>query len=152
MPSDVDRVLDAYPRIFFACHARHVRDPVSQRVLSRHQASILDHLDPTDATSLAGLAAHMGVTPATMSLAVDRLVKKGYVNRVRDAGDRRRLRLRLTAAGARVREASSMLDRARLETVLGRLSTAEREAAIAGFEALARAADDEVRQAAHRGS
>ena len=41
----VGQVLELYPKIFFACHTRHVRDPSTRRVLSAHQASILDHLD-----------------------------------------------------------------------------------------------------------
>jgi hypothetical protein len=32
-------VMTLYPRIYFACHTRHVRDPQTQRMLSRHQAS-----------------------------------------------------------------------------------------------------------------
>ena len=32
--SDVETLLSAYPRIHFACRARHVRDPVGGKVLS----------------------------------------------------------------------------------------------------------------------
>src|SRR6186997_215820 len=103
----ITAVMTLYPRIYFACHSRHVRDPQSQRLLSRHQASILDHLDEVEPTTLNALAGHMGVTAATMSLGVDRLERKGYVVRLRDVADRRRVHLRLTSAGARVREASS---------------------------------------------
>ncbi len=70
-------VMSLYPRIYFACHTRHVRDPQTQRTLSRHQASVLDHLDETDPMTLNALAGHMGVTAATMSITVDRLEKKG---------------------------------------------------------------------------
>ena len=70
---EVRRLLEAYPRIFFACHTRHVRDPETGGELSAHQASILDHLDEVDAMSMTSLAGHMGVTVATMSLAIDRL-------------------------------------------------------------------------------
>ena len=101
-------VMTLYPRIYFACHTRHVRDPQTQRLLSRHQASILDHLDEIDPTTLNDLARHMGVTPATMSVAIDRLEGKGYVSRLRDAADKRRVHLRLTTAGVRVRQASSV--------------------------------------------
>src|SRR5205814_10324786 len=89
-------VMTLYPRIYFACHTRHVRDPQSQRLLSRHQASILDHLDAIEPTTVMELAGHMGVTAATMSLSIDRLERKGYVVRVKDATDRRRAHVRLT--------------------------------------------------------
>ena len=132
-----------YPRIYFACHTRHVRDPASQKLLSRHQASILDHLDDIDPTTLNDLARHMGVTPGTMSLSIDRLERKGYVVRMRDTADRRRVHLRLTAAGVRVREASSVLDPVRVEALVARLSDADRSAAIHGLALLAGAAGQE---------
>ncbi len=136
----VRQVLTLYPQIYFACHTRHVRDPDSHRLLSRHQASILDHLDELDPTTVNDLARHMGVTPATMSLAIDRLERKGYVVRARDGVDRRRVHVRLTSAGVRIREASSVLDPSRVETLLARLTDSERDAAIRGLALLATAA------------
>lgn len=136
----VRQVLALYPQIYFACHTRHVRDPQSQRLLSRHQASILDHLDEIDPTTVNDLARHMGVTPATMSLAIDRLERKGYVARARDSGDRRRVHVRLTSAGVRVRDAASVLDPSRVEALLARLTDAERSAAIDGLALLVTAA------------
>jgi len=137
-------VMTLYPRIYFACHTRHVRDPQSQRMLSRHQASILDHLDELEPTTVMDLAAHMGVTPATMSLAIDRLERKGYVVRLRDAKDRRRVHVRLTSAGVRVREASSVLDPTRVESLVARLSDEERRRAVEGLALLARAAQEQM--------
>ena len=143
-------VLDAYPRVYFACHTRHVRDPRTGDELSAHQASILDHLDQVDPMSMTDLAGHMGVTVATMSLAIDRLERKGYARRARDPGDRRRVLLRITEAGGRVREAKSVLDPVRIEQVLGRLSAADRDAALRGLELLARASDEHMRAASTR--
>ena len=71
------QVMTLYPKIFFACHTRHVRDPKTRRILSSHQASVLDHLDEREAIPLMDLARHMGVTPSTMSIAIDRLVRTG---------------------------------------------------------------------------
>jgi DNA-binding MarR family transcriptional regulator len=134
-------VMTAYPRIWFACHRRHVRDPESGTLLSAHQASILDHLDTVEATSLTALAQHLGVTPGTMSVAVDRLQKHGYVDRTWDHRDRRRVQLRLTDAGARVRSANSALDPTLVEALLARLTAEEQRAAINGLTILARSAD-----------
>jgi DNA-binding MarR family transcriptional regulator len=133
-----------YPRIYFACHTRHVRDPQTQLLLSRHQASVLDHLDDVDAITLNGLARHMGVTAATMSLTIDRLERKGYVARGRDATDRRRVLVRLTSAGVRVKEASSVLDPPLVEAMMARLTDEQREAAIRGLALLAGAAQTQM--------
>ncbi|MCA1562832.1 MAG: MarR family transcriptional regulator [Acidobacteria bacterium] len=133
-----------YPRIYFACHTRHVRDPQTHRLLSRHQASILDHLDDVEPTTLNDLARHMGVTAGTMSLSIDRLERKGCVVRLRDTADRRRVHLRLTTAGVRLRQASSVLDAARVEALVERLDDADRDAAIYGLALLARAAQQQM--------
>ena len=143
-------VMTLYPRIYFACHTRHVRDPQSQRLLSRHQASILDHLDEIEPTTVMDLAAHMGVTAGTMSLAIDRLERKGYVVRLKDAKDRRRVHVRLTRAGVRVREASSVLDPARVEALVARLGDDDRTRAIEGLGLLARAAQEQMHAARDR--
>ena len=128
-----------YPRIYFACHTRHVRDTRNDRTLSSHQASVLDHLDEIEPTSLLSLAAHMGVTPSTMSITVDRLVRGGYVARVRDQRDGRRVHLRLTKAGVRIKSEKSVLDPERVRNVLSQLSAAEREQALDGLALLAKA-------------
>jgi DNA-binding MarR family transcriptional regulator len=143
-PTVARQVMALYPRIYFACHTRHVRDPQTQKLLSRHQASVLDHLDEVEPTTLNDLARHMGVTAGTMSLTIDRLERKGYVVRLRDAADRRRVHLRLTAAGVRVRQASSVLDPPRVEAMVERLSPEERERALHGLGLLARAAQEQM--------
>jgi DNA-binding MarR family transcriptional regulator len=138
------QVMTSYPRIYFACHTRHVRDPDSRGLLSRHQASVLDHLDEIDPTTVNELARHMGVTAATMSLALDRLERKGYVVRLRDVADRRRVHVRLTSAGVRIREATSVLDPSRVEALLARMSDHDRDAAVRGLALLADAAQTQV--------
>jgi len=139
-------VMTLYPRIYFACHTRHVQDPQTQRLLSRHQASILDHLDELEPTTVMGLAGHMGVTAATMSLSIDRLERKGYVVRLKDAKDRRRVHVRLTSAGVRMREANSVLDPTRVEALVARLTDDERTQAVEGLGLLARAAQEQMHE------
>jgi DNA-binding MarR family transcriptional regulator len=146
----VRQVMELYPRIYFACHTRHVRDPETRRLLSAHQASILDHLDEHEPLALLNLAKHMGVTPSTMSLNIERLVRRGYVSRERAAEDGRRLKLRITSAGVRLREAKSVLDPARVRALLGRLTHEEREVGIHGLELLARAGSEQMEEQSKR--
>ena len=134
-----------YPRIFFACHLRHVRDEEG-RTISAHQASILDHLDQVEGTSLATLAGHMGVTMSTMSLTVDRLSRDGYVTRQKDPADGRRVLLRLTTAGTRLCAKKTVLDTGLVARMLTHLKPAERDQAIQGLGLLARAADTMMQQ------
>jgi DNA-binding MarR family transcriptional regulator len=146
----VRQVMELYPRIYFACHTRHVRDPETRKLLSAHQASILDHLDEQEPLALADLAKHMGVTPSTMSLNIDRLVRRGYVSRERAADDGRRLKLRITSAGVRLREAKSVLDPVRVRAMLDRLSGAELEAGMQGLALLARAGSEQMEAQSRR--
>lgn len=139
MPDAVAQLLAFYPRIYFACHMRHVRDTKRNKVLSSHQASVLDHLDEIEPTGLLALAAHMGVTASTMSLMIDRLARGGYVIRERDAEDGRRVNLRLTKAGGRIKSQQKVLDPERVRTMLGELTAEERKQALHGLELLARA-------------
>jgi MarR family transcriptional regulator, organic hydroperoxide resistance regulator len=138
--ADVATVLDCYPKIFFACHRRHVRDERTKRVLSSHQAGVLDHLDPVQPTHLHELAAHLGITPSSMSLMIDRLERGGYVRRSRDTFDARRINLRLTKAGLRIKEQQKVLDPNLVEAMLRQVPPIERGAALAGLRTLAAAA------------
>lgn len=140
----VRQLMELYPRIYFACHTRHVRDPQTRRLLSAHQASILDHLDEHEPLALLDLARHMGVTPSTMSLNIERLVRRGYVSRERAAEDGRRLKLRITPVGLRLREAKSVLDPERVRALLARLTPGQREAGIHGLALLAGAGSEQM--------
>jgi DNA-binding MarR family transcriptional regulator len=140
----VSQVMRDYPRIFFACHTRHVRDDRSNRTISAHQASILDHLDEIEPTGLNDLARHMGVTASTMCITVDRLIRARYVARTRDPRDGRRVALRITRSGARLRDQKSVLDADLVRAMLARLTPAERRDALRGLELLARAAAESV--------
>ena len=142
--AQIDTLMSCYPKIYFACHTRHVQDEETNQRLSAHQASILDHLDELEGTSMLTLAGHMGVTASTMSLTVDRLVRAGYVTRDRDAVDARKVALRLTKDGARVKERKSVLDRELVAAMLGRMKPRDRLAGLAGLEMLAKAAAEFV--------
>ncbi len=146
----VTQLMTHYPRVFFACHTRHVRDSSSGTVLSAHQASILDHLDEIEPTGLNDLAGHMGVTPSTMCITVDRLVRGGYVKRGPDPRDGRRVALRITRSGAKLRDKKTVLDRDLVRALLLRLSTAQRREALNGLEILAKAADELVKKRVER--
>jgi DNA-binding MarR family transcriptional regulator len=106
---------------------------------ARIRPAVLDHLDEIEPTGLLTLAAHMGVTASTMSLMIDRLARNGYVIRERDARDGRRVGLRLTKAGVRIKSEKSVLDPARVRAVLDQLTAAERRQAIHGLALLAQA-------------
>lgn len=145
MRQEVDTVMECYPQIYFACHRRHVRDEQTKAVLSAHQASVLDHLDEVDGTSLLELAKHMGVTASTMSLTVDRLERGGYVTRERSKDDKRRVDLLLTRSGVRIKKQQKVLEPELVQAMLARLEPGKRRQALHGLELLAEAAVEMIR-------
>jgi DNA-binding MarR family transcriptional regulator len=140
LPADIAAFLRFYPRIYFACHRRHVRDAKARRTLSLNQASILDHLDDVEPTNLRSLARHMGVTASTMSLNIDRLEAAGYVRRERDRRDARRVELRLTESGNRLKQQQGVLDPAMVGVLFKRLKASDRAKALHGLKLFAQAA------------
>lgn len=140
--AEVQTVLRCYPQIYFACHCRHVRDRKTNVPLSSHQASVLDHLDDVEGTSLLVLAQHMGVTASTMSLMIDRLEGGGYVRRERSAIDGRRVDLRLTEAGVGIKKQQKVLEPELIAAMLRRLDPVQRRQALQGLELLAEAAKE----------
>ena len=140
-----DDFIDQYAQIFFACHTRHVHDPESGTRVSARQASILSHLDSVDPTPVSELASHMGVTVSTMSIAIDRLERQGFVVRARAESDARVRHVRLTAAGERLRTAQKVLEPRLVTAMLARLSPADRRDALRGLELLATAAREQAK-------
>ena len=140
LDDQVEAILAAYPSLHAAWRRRGVQDQATGRRVSNHQAGILEQLDPAEPITVGELAQRLGVTPATISIQLARLVRLRLVTREADPGDGRRVRVRLSEAGTRMRNLRSLLDPERVRAALARLPEPEREAAIAGLRALATAA------------
>jgi MarR family transcriptional regulator, organic hydroperoxide resistance regulator len=137
----INRVLQSYPKIYLACHTRHIRDNESGEKLTQHQASVLDHLSGDSPLSVSELARHLDVTESTMSIQVTQLENAGYVRRIRDSRDRRCVRVRLTAQGVRVKQQNTVLDPDLVRQMISLLGPDDAEAALRGLELLSIAAE-----------
>jgi DNA-binding MarR family transcriptional regulator len=136
----VAAVLAAYPVIHASYRRRSERRRRGGSRLSPQLTHLLEQLDPVRPLGVGELAARMRVTPATISLQLTRLARLRLVTRTRDERDGRRVQLRLTEAGARVRGQRSLLDPERVRAALVRLPAADQDAVAAGVRLLARAA------------
>jgi MarR family transcriptional regulator, organic hydroperoxide resistance regulator len=137
---DVRLVQVAYPQIYFACHTRHVRRASTATRLSAADSTLLAHLDEDHATRPTALARHLGIAASTLSAAIARLEKLGYVSLGKAATDRRAIDLTLTAKGAAAMQASSVLDMQLVAKMLAQLSPAERKRGLDGISLLAKGA------------
>jgi DNA-binding MarR family transcriptional regulator len=138
MEDSVRRLLDAYPAIFVACHRRHLREDHAGNVLTEKQISVLNHLHMERATTPSVLAEHLGVSRATVSVAVAKLARRGYIERGQSEGDGRSIGLRLTPAGVRVKEENTVLDPELVKAVFAVMPAAELREALEGVERLAK--------------
>jgi DNA-binding MarR family transcriptional regulator len=136
----VAAVLAAYPTIHTALRRRLEQQRSRGTRLSPQLAQLLEQLDPVRPLAVGELAARMRVTPATISLQLTRLARLRLVTRTRDESDGRRVQLRLTEAGVRLRGQRSLLDPERVRGALARLSTADQDVVAAGVRLLARVA------------
>jgi MarR family transcriptional regulator, organic hydroperoxide resistance regulator len=137
---DVRLVQTCYPQIYLACHTQHTRAASSPHHLSPRDSALLAHLDEKRPTTSSDLARHLGVGASTMSAAVKRLVRLGYIEQERNPGDARSLGLRLAQKGIAAMRDSSVLEPGRVRRMLARLRPADRRAALDGLAILARAA------------
>jgi len=137
---DVRLVQVAYPQIYFACHTRHIRRASTATRLSAADSTLLAHLDEDRATRPTELAKHLGLAASTLSAAINRLGKLGYVSLGKAISDGRAVDLRLTAKGTAAMQASSVLDAALVAKMLAQLSSTERNRALEGIGLLAKGA------------
>jgi len=67
--------------------------------LSIAELHTIEAIGPYDARAMSETAIRLGITTGTLTVAIDRLVRKGYVERNRDTKDRRVVRIHLTRRG-----------------------------------------------------
>lgn len=93
--------------------------------LTPHGLAVLDYLEHGSAPTQRELARRCGVAPSTLNHTVDHLAQSGWVERRRDPGDRRLVRLALTANGRRhLRQVRAAAD-SQIEPLLDHLSPSD---------------------------
>jgi DNA-binding MarR family transcriptional regulator len=132
--SDSERFEKAYRLIWGALNKPDDPD------LSQHERQVLQHVAAADSTPLTWLAEHLALPKSTTSVLVKALAQRGFVHRVRDPSDERRLAITLTEEGRRRVARDTVLEPAALAAALARLPAQTRAALLDGMERLAEAA------------
>jgi DNA-binding MarR family transcriptional regulator len=118
--------------------ARELRHEAESLGITSRQVTLLWLIRSHPGLSLRQLAAEERISAPALSGHVDRLVKAGLVERVRDASDRRRVGLELTEEGNRVLKRVRARRTSWLVERLQGLEPAEIEAVEAAIEPLGR--------------
>jgi len=135
----VDTVLAA-SRALVAVAARSLAAAGDEVTLPQYRALVV--LAARGPQGTAELAAALAVNPSTATRMCDRLVRKGLIRRHRQAGDRRSVRITLTAAGRGLVAEVTRRRRAELTRLLAALPPGQHEPVIAAFRAFAAAAGE----------
>ncbi|MCC6201650.1 MAG: MarR family transcriptional regulator [Gammaproteobacteria bacterium] len=131
--------------------AAHLRD--DDHGLTPVHVGILARLDDAPC-SLTELARHQAVRLPTMSRSISLLVDKGYATRVSASGNRRQMRVQLTAAGRRVLNVIKRRNERLVAGLLAPLAAAELVQVHEGLRILRRTLEPAgvIRRAPARGS
>ncbi|WP_298460518.1 MarR family winged helix-turn-helix transcriptional regulator [uncultured Cellulomonas sp.] len=122
--------------------ARRGMDPVMSLPLTIQQLKLLMVVVTAGPVTTHHVAEDLGLTAATVSGIVDRLVERDLVVRDHDASDRRIRPLRATPAGVAIVDGLTKVTAWHEQEVLSRLATDDLAALVRGFGALRRAVDE----------
>ena len=86
--------------------------------------------------TITDIAQELDVTPPSVTMAVKRLERKGYLTKDRSDEDGRRVRVRLTEEGRRAETAHRYLHRQMLRAVSRALEPAQREALLSALASI----------------
>jgi DNA-binding MarR family transcriptional regulator len=133
---------ELFPAVYLHLCRRHRRGDKAAR-LTPQQDAALHHLALSGPLTIGELARHFARAQSVVSEIVDGLERKGLLERMRDARDRRRTLVWLTDEAQRVLATrAEVLDRARVGRAMRALRPVQREALIVAMRALVRAASE----------
>lgn len=108
----------------------------SFREISINDMHIIDAIGIQEPKNMSTVAKAMAVTVGTLTTAINNLVKKGYVSRVRSAEDKRVVLLSLTEKGVAAYEKHRAFHRQMIQTVMEGFEGEELDILVRGLEKL----------------
>ncbi|MDT2831467.1 MarR family winged helix-turn-helix transcriptional regulator [Vagococcus carniphilus] len=104
--------------------------------LSIKEMHTIEAIGMGDNKTTGEVAKTLSVTVGTLTVAVNNLVKKGYVDRVRSDSDRRIVRLKLTNRGRLFYRSHQHFHKQMVEAALEDMAVEEKEALVRGLQSL----------------
>lgn len=89
--------------------------------LSMTEVHILEAIEKSESNMMSAIAKKLMVTQGTLTVSTSKLVKKGYVERVKDEKDKRIVRLKLTDKAAHVLKMHAKFHDEMIEKLLNEL-------------------------------
>lgn len=120
-----DELSKIMPVIIKEFSRRHANELYKGKI-TLPQFFILNYLHENGESKMTDLAHFVKVTSAAMTGVIDRLVKYKYVLRVSDPGDRRIIKIKLTAKGEEFIKKINQQRRSMVINIFAKISVAER--------------------------
>ena len=89
--------------------------------LSMTEVHILEAIEKSESNMMSAIAKRLMVTQGTLTVSTSKIVKKGYVERVRDERDKRIVRLKLTERAENILERHNRFHEEMIERLLNEL-------------------------------
>lgn len=133
----MDDAATAFCELFPALYLRFRRRGARGERWTPQTDAVLRHLTLSGPLTVGEMARHLGRAQSVVSEIVDGLVRKGLLERLRDARDRRRVLVWLTdAAREALARRDEVLDRERVADAMRALPIARRRELVASLRAL----------------
>jgi DNA-binding MarR family transcriptional regulator len=136
----IESIEELLPELVALLRPKYPRDPITDKRITVEQIYVLEQLDHSEAITVSRLAAKLGVSVPAASMAISRLVARGYVEKTVDPEDRRRRLLRITPLGAVARRAHLAPDAVMIKRALERVVPTQRNLSVRGLTHLWRGA------------
>ena len=98
--------------------------------LSMTEVHILEAIQKSESNMMSAIAKRLMVTQGTLTVSTSKLVKKGYVERVKDEKDKRIVRLTLTDKAESIMQIHNQFHEAMIEKLLNDLEVDKEEEVI----------------------
>lgn len=108
----------------------------SFKEISINDMHIIDAIGIQEARNMSAVAKTMSVTVGTLTTAINNLVKKGYVSRIRSAEDKRVVLLSLTEKGVAAYQKHAVFHKQMVQTVMDGFEGEEMEVLLRAFKKL----------------
>ena len=96
--------------------------------------------------TVSGLASELGITLPSVTVAVNKLEKKGYVNKVKSEEDARRVHIELTRKGKKIFTAHNFFHLKMVKNISGEFSKDEKETLLSAIIKLNRFFNEKIRK------
>ncbi len=137
MPDDAQAAAREFGALFPAVYLAFHRRDAKHDELPNASRAVLQHLSLTGPLTIGEMAKHLDRAQSVVSEIVDHLERDGFLERVRDPRDRRRVLVWLSERGERyILDSREVLSRELLEHAMRQLRPAQRAALIRGLQAL----------------